>query len=280
MRYAFRAAVFFTLCLMLAQVTPFPAYALEGDDAASSSGRAGKKSSEATADHSAAAPETGRRSGTEQDAEAGWVKVESGSRQAYVGIHGGTAPLSLMRSTDGVLFAFTGQTGNDFTQVLRGGNASRAAPRHPARNGTKQMRAMDPAEETAVAGNALSRPADAENTSPPSKTATPVRSGEAARPLAEKHGEAPKPADALRPTPPNKEQPPASSAKLVFASGEMASRDASRDYQPFGLTPPANPLPETMSKAVGSAPATPVPPLGKPLKLRSYQQLLNYSGSV
>lgn len=58
---------------------------------------------------------------------SGWIRMESGARQAYVGIHGGTAPLSLMCSSDGVMIAFTGRTGNDFMEVLRGGNASRAS---------------------------------------------------------------------------------------------------------------------------------------------------------
>lgn len=48
----------------------------------------------------------------------GWVQLEPGSRPAYVGIQGGTAPVSLLRATNGSLFVFTGNTGNDFTQVL------------------------------------------------------------------------------------------------------------------------------------------------------------------
>lgn len=47
-----------------------------------------------------------------------WVRLESGARPAYVGIQGGTAPVSLLRATNGSLFVFTGNTGNDFTQVL------------------------------------------------------------------------------------------------------------------------------------------------------------------
>ncbi|MDR2123900.1 MAG: hypothetical protein LBP38_02820 [Desulfovibrio sp.] len=52
-------------------------------------------------------------------ADGGWVRMEQGSRPAYVGIHGGTAPLSLLRSPQGDIFALTGNTGNDFSRILR-----------------------------------------------------------------------------------------------------------------------------------------------------------------
>ncbi|MDR2800060.1 MAG: hypothetical protein LBB52_02195 [Desulfovibrio sp.] len=58
----------------------------------------------------------------------GWIRLEEGSRPAYVGIHGGTAPISLLRSPGGVLFALTGTTGNDFSRILR---------RDATRNGTE-----------------------------------------------------------------------------------------------------------------------------------------------
>jgi hypothetical protein len=51
--------------------------------------------------------------------DGGWVRMEQGSRPAYVGIHGGTAPLSLLRSPEGDIFALTGNTGNDFSRILR-----------------------------------------------------------------------------------------------------------------------------------------------------------------
>jgi hypothetical protein len=53
------------------------------------------------------------------DADDGWVHMEQGSRPAYVGIHGGTAPLSLLRSPEGDIFTLTGNTGNDFSRILR-----------------------------------------------------------------------------------------------------------------------------------------------------------------
>jgi hypothetical protein len=62
-----------------------------------------------------------RRANGKEDAYAddGWVRMEQGSRPAYVGIHGGTAPLSLLRSPEGDIFALTGNTGNDFSRILR-----------------------------------------------------------------------------------------------------------------------------------------------------------------
>jgi hypothetical protein len=71
-----------------------------------------------------------------KSASEGWVVIESGSRPAYVGIHGGTAPISLLRASNGLLFAFTGQTGNDFLHVLRGNatNVSGVSPAAPGRD--------------------------------------------------------------------------------------------------------------------------------------------------
>ncbi|MDO5484237.1 MAG: hypothetical protein Q4F27_04945 [Desulfovibrionaceae bacterium] len=54
-------------------------------------------------------------------AEAGWVTIPAGAKPAYMGIHGGTMPVSLMVADDGAsLLTFVGRTGNDFLEVLRG----------------------------------------------------------------------------------------------------------------------------------------------------------------
>jgi hypothetical protein len=79
-------------------------------------------------------------------AEDRWVTIEPGSRPAYVGIHGGTAPISLLRASNGLLFAFTGQTGNDFLHILRG-NATSAPDASPATPG--RDRAAEPAPAAA-----------------------------------------------------------------------------------------------------------------------------------
>ncbi len=171
MQYAFRAVCLCFVCLLLMPEFHLPAYATEGDVAKASPGQVTEHAPKTGVKNPPAAlsqpepkhgPEPAQASGPEQlsvtaQARNGWVKVESGSRQAYVGIHGGTAPLTLMRSADGVLFAFTGQTGNDFTQVLKGGNASRSAanaPSHPDQNGAEN--AAGPLERTTPAeGQAL-----------------------------------------------------------------------------------------------------------------------------
>lgn len=50
----------------------------------------------------------------------GWVVIPAGGKPAYMGIHGGTMPVSLLVSGDGSsLFSFVGRTGNDFLDVLR-----------------------------------------------------------------------------------------------------------------------------------------------------------------
>lgn len=49
-----------------------------------------------------------------------WVTMPAGGKPAYMGIHGGTMPVSLLVSGDGSsLFTFVGRTGNDFLNVLR-----------------------------------------------------------------------------------------------------------------------------------------------------------------
>lgn len=50
----------------------------------------------------------------------GWTGMPAGARPAYMGIHGGTMPMSLLVYGGGVsLVSFVGRTGNDFLEVLR-----------------------------------------------------------------------------------------------------------------------------------------------------------------
>lgn len=52
--------------------------------------------------------------------DEGWVVMPAGGRPAYMGIHGGTMPVSLLVAGDGAsLFTFVGRTGNDFLEALR-----------------------------------------------------------------------------------------------------------------------------------------------------------------
>lgn len=295
----------------------------------------------------------------EAHAYGNWVKMEPGGRQAYVGIHGGTAPLTLVCSTDGMLFAFTGQTGSDFTQVLRGGNASRTSANGTHKSGQNASGAVANTGETAdgphaapesalhiategpsvVAGSRAAEHRDAGKAVPPQSPesasrlhssatvaiadATPVsqagmgaatdaKAGASARvegsetgslavqtalPSPERHvSHAGTAASEGRRKEPgltavasasiedaSKEKPssPSNSADLVFASGALAStiKDAPDDYLPFGLTPPAGMVEDGRMNGGSSVPAGRSPAF-KPLKLRSYQQVLKYSGSV
>lgn len=50
----------------------------------------------------------------------GWVIIPAGTKATYMGIHGGTMPVSLFISNNGdSLISFVGNTGNDFLEVLR-----------------------------------------------------------------------------------------------------------------------------------------------------------------
>ena len=49
-----------------------------------------------------------------------WIYMPAGARAAYIGIHGGTVPVSLLTSRDGThMVALVGQTGNDFLRTLK-----------------------------------------------------------------------------------------------------------------------------------------------------------------
>lgn len=49
-----------------------------------------------------------------------WTVMPAGAKPSYMGIHGGTMPVSLLVSDDGSsLFTFVGRTGNDFMEVLK-----------------------------------------------------------------------------------------------------------------------------------------------------------------
>ena len=67
-----------------------------------------------------AAPERAAPESPAQDGDDGWVVMPAGGRPAYMGIHGGTMPVSLLVAGDGTsLFTFVGRTGNDFLEALR-----------------------------------------------------------------------------------------------------------------------------------------------------------------
>ena len=49
-----------------------------------------------------------------------WVHMPAGARATYIGIHGGTVPVSLLTSRDGThMVTLVGQTGNDFLRTLK-----------------------------------------------------------------------------------------------------------------------------------------------------------------
>ena len=57
---------------------------------------------------------------TESKEDNNWVEMPAYAKSSYMGIHGGTMPVSLLVSDDGSsLLSFVGRTGNDFLEVLR-----------------------------------------------------------------------------------------------------------------------------------------------------------------
>lgn len=74
-----------------------------------------------------------------------WVSMPAGAKYAYIGIHGGTVPVSLLAASDGQsMVTFVGRTGNDFLSLLRAVTLQRpgGVPEHanqPERNATILM---------------------------------------------------------------------------------------------------------------------------------------------
>ena len=62
-----------------------------------------------------------------------WIYMPAGARAAYIGIHGGTVPVSLLTSRDGThLVALVGQTGNDFLRALKADPGTTETPPMPS----------------------------------------------------------------------------------------------------------------------------------------------------
>ena len=92
----------------------------------------------ASGDALAAAPAT--------DANSGWLLMPAGARPTYMGIHGGTMPVSLLVSDDGqALLSFVGRTGNDFLEVLNRTDAQMPNFPNPLTNGTVETSSAIPA---------------------------------------------------------------------------------------------------------------------------------------
>jgi len=75
--------------------------------------------------------------------------MPAGARATYIGIHGGTVPVSLLTSRDGThMVALVGQTGNDFLRTLKvDPGTTGALPPMPSAT----LSSPDDAEDTGVA---------------------------------------------------------------------------------------------------------------------------------
>lgn len=132
-----------------------------------------------------------------------WITIEPGYRPAYVGIHGGTAPISLLRASNGLLFAFTGQTGNDFLHILRGNatGAPNASPATSGRDGTTGPApgaASLPEAAAPAAGEPSPDKEDLRKDAPPSAQSSPAPAPKTSAPAEEKTAD---PRDKIPPPP-------------------------------------------------------------------------------
>lgn len=75
----------------------------------------------------------------------GWAVMPAGARSAFLGLHGGTMPVSLLVYKDGAaLVAFVGRTGNDFMALMQ------AAPPVPSFFSARERQAPPSATATAM----------------------------------------------------------------------------------------------------------------------------------
>ena len=78
-----------------------------------------------------------------------WIHMPAGARATYIGIHGGTVPVSLLTSRDGThMVALVGQTGNDFLRTLKVDPGTAGAL--PAPSGTPSTLADEEDAEVAL----------------------------------------------------------------------------------------------------------------------------------
>ena len=92
----------------------------------------------------ACAATSGKNASTPQ-----WVHMPAGARATYIGIHGGTVPVSLLTSRDGThMVALVGQTGNDFLRTLKVNSSTREAS-SPLPSGTLPV--LDDKQDTDLA---------------------------------------------------------------------------------------------------------------------------------
>ncbi|WP_243838442.1 hypothetical protein [Nitratidesulfovibrio liaohensis] len=148
----------------------------------------------------------------------GWIDMPGGSRPAYIGIHGGTVPVSLLATRGGsTMVAMVGETGSDFLYVLRGGRNQSAANGNDQTEAASELlaaaKASDGAHASSVALDA-SRP----NNIPGARTAAMPEPGANGTVLFA--------------------STPEGSVPVIYASGRsFESLDiALADWTPFGLT--------------------------------------------
>lgn len=89
----------------------------------------------------------------------GWIDMPGGARPAYIGIHGGTMPVSLLATRGGsAMVAMVGETGSDFLYVLRGGRTPSVGDDSPQSEAAAELLA---AARAAHGGQAFTEALDA-----------------------------------------------------------------------------------------------------------------------
>ena len=182
--------------------------------------------------------------------EVVWGEMPAGAKTTYIGIHGGTVPVSLLTAGDGSpMIALVGLTGSDFLNFLRSNGRLQEEPLFADSAGTYAPEAQSPASDLAANATQLVASAPLPADAMPLPVSNTTNTANATAPLS---GNATLSADAQPTELPasNASLPSESNATLLLAgssSGDIpviyaTGRNFERmslvpsNWAPFGLT--------------------------------------------
>lgn len=116
-----------------------------------------------------AASDSTKAKAEDRKEEVVWGEMPAGARTAYIGIHGGTVPVSLLTAGDGSpMIALVGLTGSDFLNFLRSKGKLAEEPSLPRKAPPSPSRSSGPSAPAAPQGQTA--PADAKTEEMPAGT--------------------------------------------------------------------------------------------------------------
>ena len=202
-----------------------------------------------------------------------WIQLEATPHPAYVGIHGGTAPITLVRTKNGELVALTGETGSDFTRLLLGHNASHAAGNNASSTSARETAPKDESSTASSSAPHLATLADDTGDKHSQAAITPAPT------VKQTHGQKQEKSPArqsLVVLPDSIAEKPGNYPSPVFANEHgTPSLDAHESLASFGLSLADTPPAILVAQDVMNRGAQPRQFTAKPLVLKDYRRLLS-----